>query len=215
MGSPVFDLFEYPSHLTDLGLPCTLSFYYISPLGFSHFKLFPFIFLKVQSSFSLFLFSQGPSSLLIFHSWDRNFDCFLKGGLLRFNIWQVVRSTTSYHTSLNPKPDQVRLQKKNRRNASLLALPQNCGHFASSKFLAATKSMQEVENALAELYQLSTNQNENAYVNPTVLVQDLQRVVEAEVSEDQLGKDSASFSCLTTHDQVWFLLFFFRENSPS
>mgnify|MGYP001040584721 CR=1 FL=1 len=76
--------------------------------------------------------------------------------------------------------------------------------------------MQEVENALAELYQLSTNQNENAYVNPTVLVQDLQRVVEAEVSEEQLGKHFfILLSCLITLYQVWYLLFFFQVNSAS
>lgn len=47
--------------------------------------------------------------------------------------------------------------------------------------------MQAVENILAELYQLSTEPNENAYVDPTVLVQDLQRAIEAEVNEEQLG----------------------------
>lgn len=48
-------------------------------------------------------------------------------------------------------------------------------------------TLQAVENYLAELTYLTTAQNENAYVNPTAIVQDLQQAVIGEVNEDQLG----------------------------
>jgi hypothetical protein len=48
-------------------------------------------------------------------------------------------------------------------------------------------ALQAVENYLAELSFLTVAQNENAYVNPTAIVQDLQQAVIGEINEDQLG----------------------------
>lgn len=48
-------------------------------------------------------------------------------------------------------------------------------------------TLQAVENYLGELGYLTTAQNENAYVNPMAIVQDLQQAVIGEVQEDQLG----------------------------
>jgi len=60
-------------------------------------------------------------------------------------------------------------------------------------------ALQVVENCLAELNNLTTFLSENAssiYVDPTALVQDLQKTVISEIQEDQLGKSLSSLGRL-------------------
>jgi hypothetical protein len=68
-------------------------------------------------------------------------------------------------------------------------------------------ALQAVENYLAELNYLTTAQNENAYVNPTAIVQDLQQAVIGEVNEEQLG---IIFRSAQTHHANCSLVFLNR-----